>query len=448
MLDALSQLGTNASFSLEYVGKFDPDGTLTSMHGEPEVLGDIAQVCAAKVAPHLFLAMIVCQNANQSAVDTNWQQCAAQVGIPVAPLVRCVRSDEGLGLLADSFRRSENRGVHGTPTIMIAGKKYEGRRTPGALLRTICGEFTSVKPPVCLALPEDPKVRVTILTDRRCPDCDASRLGQMLRARISNPEIVVKDYNDPEGRTLYDTLHPGALPVIVFDETLDADPEARQAFESGVSRQGAFRVSSTHGEWLPACHDDKGCLLPGCKDQLFCRKETPRKIEMFAMSHCPFAARRVQELRDVVAKLPGVTANVQFIGTGDVKNGFDSMHGADEVLEDLRQVCAFQHYRGANKFLDYLACRGASMRNPDWKACTMPKTVLDAGVIQRCAEGPEGKRLLEASFKLSQRLGIGASPTFLVNDKFMFIPADSDAIRKQICDHNKGLAGCPTEPRP
>jgi hypothetical protein len=42
---------------------------------------------------------------------------------------------------------------------------------------------------------------------------------------------VVKtvDYNDPEGKKLYDELKPGNLPVVVFDGTLDADKEASES---------------------------------------------------------------------------------------------------------------------------------------------------------------------------------------------------------------------------
>jgi len=64
MLEALREAGRAVDFSLDYVGNFDPDGTLRSMHGDSEVIGDLAQVCAARLAPQRFLAMIVCQNSD------------------------------------------------------------------------------------------------------------------------------------------------------------------------------------------------------------------------------------------------------------------------------------------------------------------------------------------------------------------------------------------------
>ncbi|MBI5533656.1 MAG: thioredoxin domain-containing protein [Deltaproteobacteria bacterium] len=443
MLVALRDLGPNVSFSLEYVGNVEPGGVLSSMHGDSEVVGDIAQVCAARQDPARYLGMVVCQNSDQSQVDSNWESCAAQVGIPLPALRACVKGGEGARLLAASFQRSAARSVNVTPSIFVGGKAYAGPRTASALLRSICQQYSATRPPVCVSLPEEPKVHAIVLSDRRCTDCDAAKLMAMLRNRIANPEVKVVDYSEPEGRKLWSSLQPGMLPVLVFDASIEADADALKAFERSTRVVGAARVASLGGDWNPVCHDPGGCARPECKDDLYCHKEIAKRVEIFVMSHCHFAATRIRELRDVLGNLdPSLVLDVQFIGTGDAKSGFDSLHGADEVFEDLRQVCAVKHYRAANKFLDYLACRAKNPRSADWKACTGPAFAIDAKVLQQCAEGAEGKRLLEASFKYSKAVGVSASPTFVLNNKFKASPADADSIRKQICERNKKLSGC------
>jgi hypothetical protein len=266
----------------------------------------------------------------------------------------------------------------------------------------------------------------------------------MLRARISNPAIRVLDYAESDGRRLYDALHPGPLPVAVFDSSLDSDPDALLALDRGLKTAAGSRFLSVGADWNPSCHDPGGCKKPECKNDLSCRPLMAKRVEIFVMSKCRFAADRVQELQDVLHDLePGIALSVQFIGTGDATSGFDSMHGADEVVEDLRQVCVLNHYRAANKFLDYIACRAKDMRNADWKSCATAKSGIDASVVQRCAEGAEGKRLLEASFKYSQSLGMSASPTFIINNKFKASASDAASIKKLICARNTGMHGCP-----
>ena len=55
--EVMDRLGADVDFQLDYIGNSAPDGELTSMHGANEVTGDIAQLCAKKVAPSKYLAL-------------------------------------------------------------------------------------------------------------------------------------------------------------------------------------------------------------------------------------------------------------------------------------------------------------------------------------------------------------------------------------------------------
>ena len=66
---------------------------------------------------------------------------------------------------------------------------------------------------------------------------------------------------------------------------------------------------------------------------------------------------------------------------------------------------------------------------------------FDVEKMKKCFEGSEGKKLLAKSFAYSQKLGFGASPTWLVNGKFQFSGIDAETIKKNVCAHNK-LPGC------
>jgi len=439
MAGALRLVGPNVRFSLEYVGDVQSDG-LASMHGASEVAGDIAQVCAAAVSPDRYLDLVVCQNRTQGPVESTWRACAAQTGVPLEPLRACIEGPQGERLLAASFARARSRGVRGTPTLMISGRRHEGVRTPVAFARAICSSFPSA-PEACAALPPPTPVNVTILSDSRCTDCRAERHESMLRMRIERPEIRMLDYATAEGRALYDAARPGLLPSVIFDPSLDADRDAAASFAGTVRTEGQYRIASVRASWNPKCADAGGCSLPECNDTWSCRKESPAKLELFMMSQCRYAADRVIQVRDLLKTLGPVELSIEYIG--DVSpQGLSSMHGADEVAEDMRQICAAKHYRARHQFLGYVTCRAADYRSNDWRACTGKATGIDPSVIARCAEGPEGKSLLEASFRRSEKLGIGSSPTFVANRTHKFGASDVASIRSRFCAHNRTLKGC------
>ena len=67
---------------------------------------------------------------------------------------------------------------------------------------------------------------------------------------------------------------------------------------------------------------------------------------------------------------------------------------------------------------------------------------IDAKVIEKCSTGPEGKALLTENVKLAKDLGIGASPTWLANNKNQFSGVAAEQIKKNFCAYNADLKGC------
>jgi len=90
--------------------------------------------------------------------------------------------------------------------------------------------------------------------------------------------------------------------------------------------------------------------------------------------------------------------------------------------------------------MDYIWCRNKDIRSSEWQSCTGSNGIATAK-IKSCFEG-EGKKLHEEDIKIANSLGIGASPTWLVNGRYKFSGIDAETIRKNVCEHNPGLKGC------
>jgi hypothetical protein len=450
----LEKLGGNVDFHLTFIGQ--KQGTeLSSMHGPGEVTGDIAQLCAREVAPDKYVKMIECQDNDPSHVDTNWQDCGSKAGIDTGAVKACMDS-KGQQLLAASFDEAEKRGATGSPTMYLNGKPYEGGRKTNDFMRAICNSFEGgTKPADCSAIPAPVAVNATFFSDKRCAECNIDALEGRLAGVFDGIKVKKVDYMTPEGKALYAELQKAdptfkALPAILFDNTVDNDKDGKAQIARFLHPAGNYQALALGGSFDPTAEicdnktDDDGdgkidCDEASCKEAMVCRPEIKKSLDLFVMSHCPYGTKAMlatKEFADALGK--DATIAVHYIG--DSKDGkLESMHGPDEVTDDLREVCAVEHYGKDQKFLDFLACRSKDLK-ADWKDCT-GKTGIDADVIQKCVDG-EGQKLLAASFDVASKLKIQSSPTFLVNNRETFNAQDANGILASYCKANPGLAGC------
>ena len=439
-------LGASVEVAVDYIGNTSNQGELSSMHGPDEVTGDIIQLCVNQVAPARLLEFMHCQHRNYREIASNWAPCLDELGIPAQPVRRCIGSGEGRRLLTASFEKTRARGDTGSPTMRLAGERYEGGRRAGDFARAACARMNAPHS-YCSSIPESPPVNVVILTDSKCAECNADRYRGMLKARIAKPMIRVVDFSTPEGKQLYDTTKPGNLPVLLFDATLDDDKEAFDNFQRGLQpTAGGYRIAALGGEYNPMCQTAAQCLRAECKDTIACRREIPGRLDIYVMSQCPFAVKATDSLEQVFKDFPTIDFRVHYIGSGDAKAGFNSMHGPSEVEENKRELCAISHYPSKRAYMKYIWCRNQDIRNANWESCTGKDIGIDDSVIRRCAEGPEGLKLLGESYASSKLLGIGASPTWIVNNKFKHSGIDAWTISKFICEHNPKLPACAKVP--
>jgi hypothetical protein len=458
------QLGDGLNLKIGYIGNGGP-GSFQSLHGPAEVKGDIAQLCAIKQSSNKALKMMVCQNKNPRAVDTNWKECAGEAGLDAAALEACINGDEGQQLLAASFAESQAKGAQGSPTMILNGKPYEGGRKTRDFLKAACGATTGNQPEACKNIPVPPVVHAIFFSDKRCADCNIAPLEARIKNELGGLQVQYVDYMSDEGKKLYNDLKSQdsnfkVLPAILVDgDEVQKDTEGYTTLQGYMAPLGKWRTLRLDAKFDPTAEicdnggvDDDGdgkidCADDQCKEAKVCRAAKPKTLDMFVMSHCPYGAQAMVAANDVVDHFgKDLTLNVHFIGQmqGDT---LSSMHGQAEVDEDLREICAANKYPKNNQFSKYLACRSKDLRNNDWQACAK-SSGMDEKVIAKCVE-TEGKDLLKKSFEFANGLEIGASPTFLSNNRREFNAVDAATLQKQFCADNPDVAGCskPIQPK-
>jgi predicted DsbA family dithiol-disulfide isomerase len=452
----LTQLGTMVDFKLDFIGNGDATSGFKSLHGDNEVQGDIAQLCALKHSPAKYFDMVVCMNKDARQIPNNWESCAGSSGVDTGSVKSCLTGAEGKQLLTESFDRANKAGARGSPTIKINGKPYSGGRSQNAFMRSICNEYDPAKrPQACSSVPPPVPVALTVLNDQRCQDCTFKAQRFVARLKMDIPGLTVKDvdYMTDEGKKMFTENGIKMLPVFIFDANVEKEEEARRYMMR--MRKVSDNYLMEVGDFDPKAEicdngkDDNNdgkvdCADPTCSDTLTCRKEEKGKLELFIMSQCPYGVRALNSMQEVLGAIPKdkVSFSVHFIADEAEAGKFKSLHGDAEVEEDIRQLCAAKYFGKGYKFMDYVLCRNKNIRDANWESCASKETGVDAAVIKRCVTSGEGTRLMTEDIKLSKKLKIGASPTWIANGKNQFSGIAANDIKSNFCKFNNGMAGC------
>ncbi len=450
MIEAGEELGGLLDLRIDYI--VTPQGDdFKSLHGPTETRGDIDQLCAKQVDGSKFGAFVKCVSEDFRRIPENSKDCAAKVGIDYAALQTCAEGPEGKSLLLQSAQRATAAGARGSPTIKLAGQDYRGGRSKRDFMRAICAA-SSEKTAACAAIPEPAKVNLFVLNDKRCKDCDTTRYEGQLRSYFPGVDIKTVDYSTPEGKEMYQKTGVKVLPALLFDESVKK-AEAWSQFERRMEAMGGYYLLRVRSEFDPTAEicdngsDDTGnglvdCADPTCKDTLTCREEKKGELSVFVMSQCPYGLKALDAMKPVLETLGGdLKFNIHYIAD-KTPTGFRALHGQPEVDENIRELCAIEHYGKGRKYMDYVWCRNKDIRSAEWEKCATPETGISADVIRKCFEGEQGKALLEKDIEIAKSLQIGASPTWLANNKYKFSGIQPEQIKSNFCRYNPGWKGC------
>jgi predicted DsbA family dithiol-disulfide isomerase len=490
---ALENLGDAVNFQLDYIVSETSPGVFQSLHGEKEVKGDIVQLCAMKYYPdnYQYVKFIVCQNKDAANVDTNWQACAQENGMDFAKLKTCLEGDEGKNLLRASMQRAQARQASGSPTIFIGDAAYSGQRDSLSFQTAIC-KFS--KSSVCTGLPkcasdadcteqptkdgycinpgkenaaceyrEPMKVDYIILNDAKCGTaCDPANIVQVTQQLFLGAKSRLVDVNSEEGKALVEKYNITVVPAFIFDKGVEQtkswinQPDLKTAFELVGDNGDKYKIldeatGATYfvsAEARKAYYDAIGVILSDNKPQ----------IDFFVMSYCPYGNQAeegvepvYQLLKDKALFKPHYVIYENYGGGGPNycidNNKLCSMHGIQELNQDVRELCA-NKYMGIGKWFEFVLAmnKACSAANADtcWEAVAK-NLGLDVDKIKTCQE-KEAVALLTAEKTLGDALKVSGSPTVFVDGDSYSGGRTPEAFKTALCaKFDKAPAECSTK---
>lgn len=167
------------------------------------------------------------------------------------------------------------------------------------------------------------------------------------------------------------------------------------------------------------------------------------EVDLYVMSFCPYGVQAENAMKPV-ADLLGekITLKVRFIANvgGDTPDSVQSLHGAPEAGEDLRQACVMKNYNSATywKYVSevnancYPVYRDAAKLDACWKSAA-EKSGIDTAKITSCSTTAEGVNLLKADDAKVAENSVRGSPTIFINGNYYSGQRTADAFKEAIC---------------
>ncbi|MCX6816145.1 MAG: hypothetical protein NT120_04825 [Candidatus Aenigmarchaeota archaeon] len=277
----------------------------------------------------------------------------------------------------------------------------------------------------------------------------------MLTAKAADKNTVGKDILDiinkdiernggsPNSASLIDVSDESGLYKVVL--SVDGSNQSFYATKDGKFFLQNYGEISAIKQQLAASTANQPTSIP---------KTDKPSVELFVMAFCPFGVQAEQIMKPVVDLLGSkADINVRFIVNiaGNTADSVNSLHGATEAMEDLRQVCINKYYPA--KYWSYVenidancysVSRDSTALDACWKAAATNLS-MDVTKIDTCSKGTEGIALLKVDETISNNYVVSSSPTLIINGVKYNGARTSEAFKTTICNaFNTPPAECGT----
>jgi glutaredoxin len=179
------------------------------------------------------------------------------------------------------------------------------------------------------------------------------------------------------------------------------------------------------------------------------QKEIPKsekpEVKLFVMSFCPYG-NQAEEIIKPVVDLLGKVVEIEpryviyeNYASGypafclDKENKYCSMHGINELNQDIREICVYKNQK--DKFWDFVleVNKSCSVENVEtcWKQAAS-KTGVNVNAVLACQRENSQKYAAEEK-ELNKKYNVSGSPTLVINGVQYSGPRTPEDYKKAIC---------------
>ena len=286
---------------------------------------------------------------------------------------------------------------------------------------------------------------VYIVDNMNCPYCNVTSLVDIAKQVFANATINLYNYNSTQGQSFIKLTNTNSVPLMLFGKTqLEKSPIwsrlRHDAFESAGDYYYLTALSLGSNPYYldPTIRAKFEAQLAAQKKAAaaFKAKATAGKprVDLFVMAYCPYGNQAENALAPVYDALKDNATFVPHYIVSGSSGGFKSLHGTQEVHEDIREICVYHMYGQKGWFNFVIAMNDKStVQNSDstWKQIAT-NVGLNVTAIQNCYD-QNGTRYLEQEENLTDALSVTGSPTIYFGGVLYSGQRTSESYLNSLC---------------
>ncbi|MBD3316438.1 MAG: hypothetical protein GF344_11680 [Chitinivibrionales bacterium] len=196
------------------------------------------------------------------------------------------------------------------------------------------------------------------------------------------------------------------------------------------------RLAVDQAEWVPIHssqgHNNEVIKVVNSVLEPARRSPSPRTTaDLYMMGQCPYCLPVLRRLLSLSEVFPCIDMRLWFIGTIGGDGDLSSLHGVEEMRTEKLWLAVVALY--PRMWRDFLYLQAVDKVSPERALIDMG---LDTARIQRWVK-EKGDGILAMHYRRSERLGIKASPTVLLDN----VPFEYDSLRFRVAQKLCGTCG-------
>lgn len=156
--------------------------------------------------------------------------------------------------------------------------------------------------------------------------------------------------------------------------------------------------------------------------------ESKPVYDLYIMSQCPYGLQALNGFVEFVKTFKDADWNINFIGTVDKDFSFNSLHGPEEVEDEMIWLAVKELH--PKKWIEFLQIRSKEYIPT---RAILQKMKIDVEKINQWI-ALKGKEVLAGHYQRSVRLNINASPTLLINNVPAKVQITGQQLAKLQCE--------------
>jgi glutaredoxin len=267
------------------------------------------------------------------------------------------------------------------------------------------------------------------LTSSDCGNCDTSQIIGVTQQLFPGATFEVLDLANGEGEDLIESYNIQYLPAYLFDESI----QTTNSWRTNAQIRGYFEVTEMGYKLKSQATGSSYNVDPEARAEALANLgivtgDNKPQIDFFVMSYCPYGNQAEEAIFPVFEQLKEFADfNPKYViynnyGSGypeyclDEDNVYCSMHGIQELNQDVRELCVAKYY-GMTEWFDFALKMNADCNYQNADSCwngVAEASGLDIDLISTC-EQDEAIELLESSLSMGNTLGVRGSPTVFID---------------------------------